>query len=175
MYMAAVLLLAFCFSLTACGKRSADTGEPGTTGQPSEPTVTGTSGAEGTEATQPAAGSDGDETDSNKPTLESDTQVGSGRVEGGSGSQQPTTQEPTKPSNSETVPGETAPNDGLTMNYQQYMALSSAEQQNLYDKYFSDDPLAFANWFQRIKAEYDAGREEIIATGPVDLEDYLNP
>ena len=55
------------------------------------------------------------------------------------------------------------------------MALSNTAQQELYNQYFSDDPLAFAAWFQKIKAEYEDGKVEIEATGPVDLEDYIKP
>ena len=61
------------------------------------------------------------------------------------------------------------------LNYQQYMALSADEQQNLYDAYFADDPLAFASWFKRIKKEYDDENPSIIVTGPIDIGDYIDP
>lgn len=78
--------------------------------------------------------------------------------------------ETTKPS---TQPAPSKPT--LSMNYQQYMALSGAAQQEFYDQYFSDNPLGFASWFQKIKQEYDDGRTEIEGTGPIDIGDYINP
>jgi len=77
-------------------------------------------------------------------------------------------EEATKPGNQEQL--------GVPqLNYQQYMALSADEQQNLYDAYFADDPLAFASWFKRIKKEYDDENPSIIVTGPIDIGDYINP
>lgn len=126
------------------------------------------------------------ETESTKPTVEGSTQVGSGRGEvtgdrpeettpAGTEPVEPT--EPTAPTTTPTTPStpESVPDNALNMNYKQYMALSSAEQQAFYNQYFSEDPLAFATWFQKIKQAYDDETPEIIATGPVDIGDYLKP
>ena len=172
MWIAAILLITICLSLTACGKKPVANPNPGTTNQPLDTTNPGDTGGDstqGTEATQGATESQGGvSTGSGRPDIESDTDVGSGRGEGSSSSQQQTSPPVTNPT-------ETVPDQGLTLNYQQYMALSNTAQQELYNQYFSDDPLAFAAWFQKIKAEYEDGKVEIEATGPVDLEDYIKP
>lgn len=62
--------------------------------------------------------------------------------------------------------------DGL--NYENYMAMSAQEQQRFFDDNFKDDPIAFAQWFQRIKQEYEKENPPIIVTGPINMEDYLN-
>ena len=173
MWIAAILLITICLSLTACGKKPVANPNPGTTNQPLDTTNPGDTGGDstqGTEATQGATESQGGvSTGSGRPDIESDTDVGSGRGEGSSASQQQTTPAVTDPTTG------TLPDEGLTLNYQQDMDLDDAEQQKLFDKYFSDDPLAFAAWFQKIKAEYEDGKVEIEATGPVDLEDYIKP
>ena len=170
MWIAAVLLVVLCVSLAACGKNKPEPTSPGTTqsGDTTAPGTTGGEETEGTEGTQPDTQPQSGN-DATQPTLESDTEVGSGRGEGSSASQQQTTPAVTDPTTG------TLPDEGLTLNYQQYMALSGAEQQKLFDKYFSDNPLGFATWFQKIKAEYDDGKVEIEATGPVDIGDYINP
>jgi hypothetical protein len=97
--------------------------------------------------------------------------VESGRNEETGTATEPGTQTPTQPSG-----GTTGSTDALeNMNYQKYMNLSADQQQAFFDRYFSTDPLAFATWFQKIKQEYEDEIPEIIATGPVDPEDYTNP
>lgn len=94
------------------------------------------------------------------------------------------TQKPTTGATEETETPTTVPETTIgnqeqlavpQLNYQQYMALSADEQQNLYDAYFADDPLAFASWFKRIKKEYDDENPSIIVTGPIDIGDYIDP
>lgn len=169
---AVALALALC--LAACGKKPADDTKPNTALPDTSDTteLTDPTDTEGTEGTEGSAGAD----DPTKPTLESDTEVGSGRVEGSSGSQTGDNK-PTSPTEEPTTPSQepTTPDTALSMNYQQYMALSGKEQQAFFDKYFSDNPLGFANWFRKIKQEYDDGRTEIEATGPIDIGDYINP
>ena len=60
------------------------------------------------------------------------------------------------------------------MNYEQYMAMSESQQQAFFVKYFADDPLQFATWFQKVKKEYDDANPPIIVTGPVDLSTLPN-
>ena len=82
------------------------------------------------------------------------------------------TQETTKPTEAETQPA-TKPELSLEMDYQAYMALSGAQQQKLFDTYFADNPLAFADWYKKIKQEYDDENPAIIVTGPIDIEEIL--
>ena len=77
---------------------------------------------------------------------------------------------PTKPNTQGDAPGYS-----LSMSYQQYMNLSSAQQQAFFDTHFADDPLGFAEWFRKTKEAYEDETPEIIATGPVDIGDYINP
>lgn len=162
--MTAVALL-LSLSLVACGKKPAEATKPITT----EPEITGTvSTTAPDESTAEDTIGTGAATD---PTLGYGTEVGSGRVEG-DGDTQPETTKPTTQTEKPTTP---APDEALNMNYQQYMAMSSQEQQLFFDKHFSNDPLGFATWFQKIKQEYDDETPEIIATGPIDIGDYINP
>lgn len=158
---AAVLALLLCLSLVGCGEKEAK--EPAkdptavTTNLGEIGDTTGTTEAEKdtTDVTQPQETTQG--TEATTPVTES------------------TTPNETKPN--ETKPGTTTtPAAGEpALNYVQYMNLSSDEQQKLYDKYFTDNPLAFATWFQRIQAEYEDDTPSIIVTGPVDIGDYINP
>jgi len=111
-----------------------------------------------------------------RPSLDNNTETGPDSGNETLPQQQETKPPVTDPTTDGTVPEETTPADmTLSMNYQQYMNLTGSQQQALYDKYFADDPLAFAAWFQKIKAEYEDEIPEIIATGPVDIGDYINP
>jgi len=163
-------LLVMLAALAACGKKpwKQNTQTPentdGTvsTAQPTENTTEPT--------TQGQTPDSGTSVGADRPDISSDTEVGSDREELGGQSNSGTatpTEKPTEPNSST--------NTGLSMNYQQYMALSGAAQQEFYDQHFADDPLGFASWFQKIKAEYDSGRVEIEATGPIDIGDYINP
>lgn len=60
------------------------------------------------------------------------------------------------------------------LDYEKYMAMSAREQQQFFDDNFKDDPIAFAQWFQKIKQEYEKENPPIIVTGPINMEDYLN-
>lgn len=75
-------------------------------------------------------------------------------------------------------PEQTTPSSGetqtITMNYAQYMAMTADQQQAFYDENFKDDPIAFAQWFQKIKQEFDEENPAIIVTGPINIEDYLD-
>ena len=170
-FLAAALLLSVCVSLMACRQKPTTpaTNQPSTTGtQPAQTEQTG----ETTEATEETHGIITQ--DPNAPSLDVETEIGDDRGDitgGGSGNEQT----PTKPTEPEPTTPSTKPDTTLSMNYQQYMSLTSAQQQELFDKHFSDNPLAFAEWFQKIKAEYEDEIPEIIATGPVDIGDYINP
>ena len=164
---AAALLLGLSVSLVACGKNSDKPGnqtESQTQGQTQGTNPDGSAaGTQGTEDTTTPSAEDTD-VGSGRPTVSGDTEVGSGREEG----------ETPAPSTRPTT-GNTDADTGLSMSFQEYMALGNLEQQKFYDEYFANDPLGFASWFQRIKAAYDEGRQEIDATGPVDIGDYINP
>ena len=167
---ALALLLCLCLAVSACGKQKPGNTEPSGTTTQNADTTAGTT--ESTTPTGSTEGTTGGQSDPTEPTLESDTTVGSGRVEGeSSGNQQ---QETTPPATKPKDP-DTSVDDGLSLSYTQYMALTGKQQQEFYDKHFSDDPLAFAAWFQKIKQEYDDETPEIIATGPVDIGDYITP
>lgn len=164
------MVLVLTLSLAACGQKPAEGSQPVTT-QPgiTQPGATGTAST-----TVPGESLPEDSTGtgtSTQPTLDYGTDVGSGRVEGDGNSQTETT----KPTTQTEKPTTPAPDDGLNMDYRQYMAMSSQEQQLFFDKHFSNDPLGFATWFQKIKQEYDDETPEIIATGPIDIGDYINP
>ena len=58
--------------------------------------------------------------------------------------------------------------------YEAYMAMSAKEQQKFFDDNFKNDPIAFAQWFQKIKQAYEQENPPIIVTGPINIEDYLN-
>ena len=172
-YLAAVLLL--CLSVSVVGCRTSPAPETTNQAGPSQAATTtpDTPGEETGAASEGTQETHGIITqDPNAPSLGVDTQVSDDRSDvGGSGNQQPETTPPT------TKPGTTdpIPDDTLSMNYQQFMKLSGSEQQELFDKHFADDPLAFAAWFQKIKQEYDDETPEIIATGPIDIGDYITP
>ena len=161
----AALVLGLCVAICAC--RIVDETpktQPSTTVSQQE-THTSTPDTQATEGQQPEGTVDPyEQVGTGRPTIDYETEVGSGREEG------TTVQPETKPSTETTVPA-----DELSMNYSQYMSLSGAQQQAFFDKYFADDPIAFATWFQKIKQEHVDETPEIVATGPVDLEDYINP
>ena len=165
---AAALLVAMCMCLAACGNRGET--KPGvSTDGTTQPTIredgvgSGRPNADG--VTQPATGDD-----TTDPTTDATTEA---TTDG--------TTDPTVPSTEATTPATkptestSKPNNDLSMNYQQYMALSGQEQQLFYDKHFANDPLGFAAWFQKIKQAYDDETPEVIATGPIDIGDYINP
>lgn len=163
---AAALLLGLCVTAAACGctqkpvesMSEATTLPVDTTQTPSVPD---------SQTTAPTESDSG--TPATKPNLDVGFGVGTGRVEADGG------QQSTKPADDQ--PAATTPQtgSGLNLTYEEYMRLSGSQQQELFDKYFADDPTAFAAWFAKIKAEYDDQRQEVEATGPIDLEDYLNP
>lgn len=162
----AVLLLCLCVAVTACRTKPADQSTPPTTTTAPQETTNGDTQPDETSGTTAPT-----QTDTKEPPIQSNTDVGSGRGEGSSGSERPETTTPTtQPSTPETLPDDT-----LSMNYRQYMALSPEQQQALFDKYFAHDPRSFADWFKKIKQEHDDEIPEIIATGPVDIGDYINP
>lgn len=160
-----VVALLIALSMAACGKKPAEGKKPGNT-QPETQVSTDPTDPGDPDATEGAEGT-------TEPTLNAGTEVGSGREEI-TGGTQPESTTPTAPSDKPTTPVP-APDDGLSMNYLQYMALSNQEQQAFFDKYFSDDPLGFATWFQKVKQAYDDETPEIIATGPIDIGDYIDP
>ena len=168
---AAAMLICACILLPACAEPTGKSNHP-TAGKP-----TGT--------TAPQGGESG-----TAPTLDSGTQVGSGREETSSDTSPETipettpesalpsteTTEPTEPGETTVPTAPSSPLDkGLDMTYLEYMSLTGPQQQAFFDKYFADNPLGFAAWFQKIKQAYDDETPEIIATGPVDIGDYVDP
>ena len=164
--MAVVAVLCLCMALAACRKKK----EEEVTHNPiASETTTQTDGTTTPiDGTEPQTGWQGDPT---APSLESNTEVGTGRVEGGNTTQDPNTSKDTTP----TTPDEPPANPDLSISFQQYDAMDWEAQQKFYNKYFAENPLGFAEWYQRIKQEYDDGKTEIIATGPVDIGDYIKP
>lgn len=164
------LLLCLCLAVSACGDQKPGNTEPSGTTTQNTDSIPGTT--ESSTPTESTEGTTGEQSNPTEPSLESDTTVGSGRVEGeNSGDQQ---QETTPPTTKPKDP-DVSVDDGLSLNYAQYMAMTGKQQQEFYDKHFADDPLAFATWFQKIKQEHDDETPEIIATGPIDIGDYINP
>lgn len=80
----------------------------------------------------------------------------------------------TEPAQDQTLPTEVDAQGNPQLTYEQYMALSGDKQQELFDRYFADDPLTFAVWFQQIKKKYDEENPEVIVTGPIDFGDIIN-
>ena len=85
----------------------------------------------------------------------------------------PNVNEPTTlPTEQTTPPANDSQPDQL--DYEKYMSWSSQQQQKFFDDNFKDDPIAFAQWFQKIKREYEEANPPIVVTGPINIEDYLN-
>lgn len=165
-YIAAALLLAMCLCMAACGRNAGNETKPGVTTEGSaQPTIrddgVGSGRPNGGDATQPTTGGE-----TTEATTEATTGATTDATTGGTTPSTEPTSPTTKPTDSD---------DDLRMSYQQYMALTSKQQQEFFDKYFAEDPLGFAQWFQKVKAEYDEGKQEVIATGPIDIGDYINP
>ena len=166
-----VALLVVLVSLAACGKKPQ--GENTQVPDHTDGSVSDTQPTENTTepTTQDENADSGTSVVPGRPDISYDTEIGT--REEGDGSK-PNTADPTTPTEKPTEP--TTPSDtGLNMNYQQYMAMSGGDQQLFYNKHFADDPLGFASWFQKIKKEYEDGKVEIEATGPIDIEDYIKP
>lgn len=103
-----------------------------------------------------------------RPTPEVDIDITPGRDE----------TEPSAGQQEETTPPTTGATEPLPegmpkLSYQQYMAMTPAEQSAFFEKYFKDDGVGFHNWFQQIKLEYENDIPEVIGTGPVDIGDYI--
>lgn len=143
------LLLWLCSGMAACGQKSTETVTTGFSEETTLPSV-----GDGVIPTRPQIG------DTTNPTTA------------------PTTTPATTP---ETVPSENPPTEetepqlSLSITYEQYMALTAEQQQALFDRFFLSDPPAFGVWFHKIKEEYDNQIPDVIATGPVDIGDYINP
>lgn len=167
---AVVLLLCLSIMAVACGRTA--TPKETTTGTTTLPVdTTQTPSVPDTQTTEPTDHTGSDQEEATRPTLETEIGVGSGRVEGtDTGNRQEEATTPTtKPTDSNI-----STEEGLSMTYQQYIAMSSEAQQAFFFEHFQGDALAFHNWFQKIKQEYEDETPEIIATGPIDIEDYIN-
>ena len=73
-----------------------------------------------------------------------------------------------QPSQPQTDPGEP-----VALSYEEYMALSPAEQQAYYESFPTLEE--FIAWHNTALAEYEAGQEVPVVTGPIDIGDYTNP
>lgn len=61
----------------------------------------------------------------------------------------------------------------VVLTYEEYMALSPAEQQAYYESFPSlEDYIA---WHNAALAEYEENQDTIVATGPIDIGDYMTP
>ena len=61
----------------------------------------------------------------------------------------------------------------VALRYEEYMALSPAEQQAYYESFPTLEE--FIAWHNTALAEYEAGQEVPVVTGPIDIGDYTNP
>lgn len=88
------------------------------------------------------------------------------------------TQKPTQPKEDDppaTQPTEPEAGDDepVVLTYEEYMALSPAEQQAYYESFPTlEDYIA---WYNAAYAEYEENQDAVIATGPIDIGDYINP
>lgn len=61
----------------------------------------------------------------------------------------------------------------VALSYEEYMALSPAEQQAYYESFPTLEE--FIAWHNAALAEYEAGQDVPVVTGPIDIGDYTNP
>ena len=66
--------------------------------------------------------------------------------------------------------GSTEPQAGA-LSYEEYMAMSPAEQQAYYERFSSLEE--FIAWHNAAQAEYEAEHDIPVVTGPIDIGDYM--
>lgn len=179
---AAMLAVAFC----GCNPAAQTENPTENTGS----TPTGESQpSSGTEATDPTQEDPTVQTDPNVGIWEPDPTQGSEATEPSQGGEDPTQgseatdptqptqgEDPTQPTQGEEDPTQPSqdPSGSTEMTFEQYKALSSAEQQAYCETFPS---LAdFLAWYKQAEAEYNAGTEPPIVIGPgdnVDIGDYI--
>lgn len=86
--------------------------------------------------------------------------------------------EPTEPREDEdpavqTSQPQTGTQEPVVLSYEEYMALSPAEQQTYFESFPTLDE--FIAWYNAALAEYEAGQDVPVVTGPIDIGDYTNP
>lgn len=85
---------------------------------------------------------------------------------------EPDETDPAEPTTQPTQP-QAGTQEPVVLSYEEYMALSPAEQQSYYETFPSlEDYIA---WHNAALAEYEANQDTVVATGPVDIGDYMNP
>ncbi len=85
--------------------------------------------------------------------------------------------ESTQPTRDQSTDGTLDATDGekgmpdKLLTYEEFLALSNADQQAYF--FCFDDPLDYAQWLRRAQQDYEAGKAEIVVTGPVDFGDLV--
>lgn len=149
-------------------KPSMETTEPVETTEPLEETTEPVETTEPEETTEP----DEDPTDPVEEPTEPDE-------EPVAPTEEPTDDDPpaTKPTEPSQPTQPTEPQAGTqepaALTYEEYMALSPAEQQAYYESFPTLEE--FIAWHNTALAEYEAGQEVPVVTGPIDIGDYTNP
>lgn len=88
------------------------------------------------------------------------------------------TTKPTEPREDEdpavqTSQPQTGAQEPVALSYEEYMAMSPAEQQAYYESFPTLEE--FIAWHNAALAEYEAGQDVPVVTGPIDIGDYTNP
>lgn len=179
---AAVLLLTGCKS--GKGKNTDPTVSPQTTAPVvSSPTGGGVEDWDEPAQTNPVQSTEPAETTrpTEDPEVDPPVETAGGSTEPSTDASAPTEPmatnpqaQPTEPSEpQQTNPPQAGGSDPAALTYEEYLAMSPAQQQAHYELFPSFE--AYVAWHNAALAEYEEHQSSIEVTGPIDIGDFMNP